>query len=233
MSLACRTQTRAGDVILDARKALYIPDHDALLLGDIHFEKASYLQVAGGHPLPAYDTRDNLDRLNALIRAYRPARIIALGDSFHDVEASARLSAADRDRINAITAESEMIWVLGNHDPDIPVSVAGAREDHVQLGKFLLTHHPHVEPSGVNICGHLHPKARVKLRGRRASGPCFAVCPARIIVPSFGAYTGGLYVTDPAFRAETRLTHDPSEVPCRYYLINKQAIIPIDPATVI
>ena len=214
---------------MDARKALYLPDHKALLLGDIHFEKASFLQAVGGHPLPAFDTHDNLNRLEALVRDYRPARIVALGDSFHDVRADERFLDSDRERLNAITADTDMVWVLGNHDPDIPDGVIGRREDHIELGGFLLTHHPH-EPDegGMNVCGHLHPKARVRGRGRRVSGPCFAVCERRIVVPSFGAYTGGLFVSDPAFQAETGTRASA----CRYYVCLGEHIAPVSPERV-
>ena len=124
------------------------------------------------------------------------------------------------------------MWVLGNHDPDIPAGVQGLREDHMELGKFLLTHHPHdatrvVGEAGVNVCGHLHPKARVRTRGRTLTGPCFAVCPERIVVPSFGAYTGGLYVTDPAFAAE--MGEPDGATACRYYMVGRGGIAPVDP----
>ena len=217
---------------MDARKALFLPEHGALLLGDIHFEKASFLQAVGGHPLPAFDTLDNLNRLEKLLKLYRPRITVALGDSFHDIQAGERLADADRDRLNRITADTNMVWVLGNHDPDIPEGVRGHREDHIELegtaGSFLLTHHPHDAGDGVNVCGHLHPKARVHARGRRVSGPCFAVCDSRIIVPSFGAYTGGLYVSDPAFAEETGT----SPRACRYYIVTGGHIAPVAPERV-
>ena len=221
-------ETRAGPVVLDGRKVMYLPGHKALLLGDIHFEKASFLQAAGGHPLPALDTHDNLVRLERLVREYKPKRVIALGDSFHDIHADKRLSASARDRINAL--ETEIVWVLGNHDPDIPAGVQGLREDHMELGKFLLTHHPHdatrvVGEAGVNVCGHLHPKARVAARGRTVTGPCFAVCEGRIVVPSFGAFTGGLYVNSADFRRE--IAAEDGARACRYYVTLRGHIAPV------
>jgi len=221
-------QTRAGPVVLDARKVMYVPGSRTLLVGDIHFEKASFLQVAGGHPIPAYDTHDNIVRLEKVVSEYRPRRVIALGDSFHDIKAGERLADGDRDRINAL--DTEFVWVLGNHDPDIPEGVVGAREDHVELGGFLLTHHPHeaasvVGKNGVNVCGHLHPKARVRVRGRRVTAPCFAVCEERIVVPSFGAYTGGLFVDSDDFRAEIAGTDGAKA--CRYYMTLRGHIAPV------
>lgn len=194
--------TRAGDIVLDARKAAYLPDHDTLLLADLHFEKGSYLQARGHAPLPTYDTQDTLARLSGLIADYAPKTVIALGDSFHDIDSGQRLSEANLTALNACAARADFIWILGNHDPDIPPRVVGAREDHVQLGGYLLTHHPtDVGEGEMNICGHMHPKLRVKLRQGRASGPCFAISEIRMIMPSFGSFTGGLWVDDPAMIA--------------------------------
>ena len=195
-------KTRAGALVLDARKVAYIPATRTLLVADMHFEKGSYLQSYGGSALPALDTHDTIERLCDIAADYAPARIIALGDSFHDINAYERLQAQSAQRLNALSrGECEMIWVLGNHDPDIPDAVTGRREDHMSDGKFLLTHHPYNAPGGLNICGHYHPKAKVKSRAGSVTAPCFAISANRIIMPSFGTFTGGLYISDPAFKA--------------------------------
>ena len=95
-------------------------------------------------------------------------------------------------------------WILGNHDPDIPSGLIGDREDHLECGPFLLTHHPTAPllSGGVNVCGHLHPKVRIPTRRSSIPAPCWAVSRERIIMPSFGTYTGGLDVRDPAIASE-------------------------------
>jgi metallophosphoesterase superfamily enzyme len=50
----------------------------------------------------------------------------------------------------------------------------------------------------VEISGHYHPKASVNTAALRISRPCFVTDSARLILPAFGAYTGGLDVRDPA-----------------------------------
>ena len=50
------------------------------------------------------------------------------------------------------------------------------------------------------VSGHYHPKARVRLRARSVSGRCFVTDGRRLILPSFGAYTGGLDVLRPDLR---------------------------------
>lgn len=193
-------KTRAGDVILDARKVAFLPDSETLLVADMHFEKGSYLREFGRSVLPAFDTFDTIERLCEVTSDYSPKKIIALGDSFHDIHADSRLSPEAAKKLNQInTKNCELIWVLGNHDPDIPNAVNGQRQDHVQEGEFLLTHHPYHMPEGVNICGHYHPKAKVSSKLGSVSAPCFAISEGCIILPSFGTFTGGLYVSDPAF----------------------------------
>jgi metallophosphoesterase superfamily enzyme len=55
--------------------------------------------------------------------------------------------------------------------------------------------------SAPELSGHFHPKVAVMARGRRIVRRCFAVSPTKIILPAYGALTGGLFVTDPAIAA--------------------------------
>lgn len=195
-------KTRAGAIIFDGRKVAFLPQSQALLIADMHFEKGSYLREFGRSALPAYDTRETIERLAAIVEDYQPKKIIALGDSFHDPRANERLDPQSANALNGLSqGGAEWIWILGNHDPDIPEAVFGVREDHVDIDGFLLTHHPHrVDANRVNICGHYHPKAKVKSRNGSVSAPCFAVSDHCIIMPSFGTFTGGLFVSHADFQ---------------------------------
>ncbi|MGJ8561284.1 MAG: ligase-associated DNA damage response endonuclease PdeM [Litorimonas sp.] len=191
--------------MFDYRKGAFLPDCETLLVADLHFEKGSYLQAIGGAPLPTYDTPDTLERLSELIDVFRPQHVAALGDSFHDIHAGERMSMSDFDAINALVARvPRFTWILGNHDPDIPDGLVGDQQDHIECGKFLLTHLPTAPfgETGVNVCGHLHPKVRIKTRRSAISRPCWAASRDRIIMPSFGTFTGGLNVTHPAIADE-------------------------------
>lgn len=216
--------TPAGDVVLDNKKAAYLPDSQCLLVADLHFEKGSYLQAEGHAPLPTYDTVDTLERLMDLIVRYRPQSVAALGDSFHDVAAGERLSDKNFQMMNDIVdSVSDFIWILGNHDPDIPQGLRGRREDHIQFSEFLLTHLPTDPGEGLNICGHLHPKVSLKTTRRKFWRPCFACADNRIILPSFGTYTGGLDVSHPAIDCE--LDGNPL-----YFAITESGLIGLDKA---
>lgn len=204
MSQSYSYEATSGSLTLDARKAAYLPNSKTLLVADLHFEKGSYLQMVGNSALPLYDTADTMDRLNHVIDAYCPNHVVALGDSFHDEAAGDRLSKETEAELNALIKRLQRFtWILGNHDPDIPKALKGQRQDHLEVDGFLLTHLPTRADAGqTNICGHLHPKAKVSVRRRRISHPCFACSDSRIILPSFGAYTGGLFVDHPAIKDE-------------------------------
>jgi metallophosphoesterase superfamily enzyme len=52
--------------------------------------------------------------------------------------------------------------------------------------------------TGAEISGHFHPKATMPTRCGGVTRPCFVSDGRRVILPAFGAYTGGLDATDPA-----------------------------------
>ncbi len=223
MSGQVEFKSQAGPIVFDHRKAAFLPGCETLLVADLHFEKGSYLQAIGGAPLPAYDTADTLERLVDLIAHYRPKHVAALGDSFHDIHAGDRISARNFEDTNAVVASvPRFTWILGNHDPDIPDGLHGDQEDHLECGDFLLTHlpTPAFSDRGVNVCGHLHPKVRIHTRRSKVSQPCYAVSRTRIILPSFGTFTGGLDVLHPAIAGEL-----PGER--AYFAVSEGRVVPI------
>lgn len=181
----------------DVSGALYLPDHRALLVADLHFEKGSARAHRGVH-LPPYDTRSTLAALQAVVQRYRPQRLISLGDSFHDDAATARLDADDHAAIRQLSDIAEVFWLTGNHDPSAAGGIGGRVVNELALGSLLLRHIP--KPGAMHeIAGHLHPAASVVRRGRRLRRKCFVSDGNRLILPAFGAYTGGLSVWSPAF----------------------------------
>lgn len=176
--------------------ALYVPDFSALLVADLHLEKGSAF-AAGGQLLPPYDTRKTITRLAAAIAACGAKSVIALGDSFHDLGADHRIHDADAESLAALVSSvSEWIWIEGNHDPEPPARFGGRTVPEMALGGLMLRHEPSAEDAPGEICGHLHPAAKVAGRGRRLR--CFATDGQRMILPAFGAYAGGLSVRDEA-----------------------------------
>ena len=182
--------------IADPAGALYWPEQGLLAVADLHLEKGSSY-AARGQLLPPYDTVATLAQLARLIALYAPRTVLALGDSFHDGGGPARLSAADRDNLLALQRGRYWIWITGNHDPEPATNVGGEYLALFKLGGLVFRH----QPTGAagEIAGHLHPVARVAHRGRAVSRRCFAADKTRMVMPAFGAYTGGLNVRDAAF----------------------------------
>jgi DNA ligase-associated metallophosphoesterase len=183
-------------LIADNTGAIYWPAEACLLVADLHLEKASaYAQ--SGTLLPPYDTRETLIRLAQTIDRYQPHRVIALGDSFHVAGAAQRIGADDRERLRILQEDREWIWLSGNHDPRL--GLGGRIADVIRLGGIMLRHRPTPGSATCEIAGHMHPAARLSLYGTSIRRPCFVGNGRRIIMPAFGAFTGGLNVLDDAF----------------------------------
>jgi uncharacterized protein len=183
-------------LIADPEGALYWPKHGLLAVADLHLEKGSSF-AARGQLLPPYDTASTLARLSHLIADYRPRCVVALGDSFHDGGGPARLGDGDREGLRSMQRGREWIWLTGNHDPEPAVGVGGTYTDSLTLGPLTFRHLPSDTPG--EISGHLHPVARISHRGRAVSRRCFAAHKTRMVMPAFGAFTGGLNVRNAAF----------------------------------
>jgi DNA ligase-associated metallophosphoesterase len=183
----------------DPAGALYWPAHGVLMVADLHLEKGSSF-AARGQLLPPHDTLATLRKLERLIDAYQPRHVVCLGDSFHDREASRRLASPDRALLTALATGREWTWIAGNHDP-VPPDAAGDVTDELVLDGLTLRHEPQTRAVPGEIAGHLHPKAKVNVRGRQVSRRCFVTDGRRAVLPSFGAYTGGLDVLSAPFQA--------------------------------
>jgi uncharacterized protein len=197
MSMRASVVNLAGiSLLADPSGAIFWEEQSLLVVSDLHLEKGSSF-AARGVLLPPYDTLATLSRLALVIARHDPRVVIALGDSFHDREAHARLSADDRDALGALQSRRDWIWISGNHDPAIPSNLGGVVAAKVAIGPIAFRH----EPTGVpgEVAGHLHPKARVPTRGRTVERRCFACDGERAVMPAFGAYAGGLSIRDEAF----------------------------------
>jgi DNA ligase-associated metallophosphoesterase len=187
----------AGErLMLDPAGALFWPATSMLVVADLHLEKGSSF-ARRGSLLPPWDTKVTLDRLALLLRRWKPRKVVALGDSFHDAEGSGRLPREEITRLAAITASVEFVWVQGNHDPTPPDGVGGNWFESFATGPLVFRHEAEPRASG-EISGHYHPKATIAARAGHVTRACFVTDARRVLLPAFGAYTGGLDVRDPA-----------------------------------
>ena len=184
-------------LIADCSGALAWPDESLLVVADLHLEKGSSF-ARKGSVIPPYDSRATIERLTEVLKRWSPNRVISLGDSFHDPDGGGRLADTDRAQIKELTARHDWIWISGNHDPFPPSDLGGTSAEAVTISGKVFRHLPNEPSEWIEITGHLHPKASVTSRGRRVSRPCFVSDHRRVLLPSFGAYTGGLDIRDPA-----------------------------------
>ncbi len=192
-------------LVADIAGALYWPEEGLMVVSDLHLEKGSAF-AARGMLMPPYDTATTLERLDGLLTRYAARIVVALGDNFHDGGGPARLAASDRAHLFELQRGRDWVWIAGNHDPDPREGIGGAFARSLALGPLAFRHEPVVAPgSGGNgehhgeIAGHLHPAARIHQRGRTLTRKCFATDGTCLVMPAFGAYTGGLNIRNVAF----------------------------------
>jgi len=171
--------------------ALYWPAERALLLADLHLEKASWY-AKGGQFLPPYDSEATLATVATLVDRCDPVRLLCLGDSFHDPAGCERLGEQARAMLIALTARLDWVWIVGNHDPGFSDLCGGSLADELEMRGIQLRHAAERDDPRPEISGHFHPKLRLNLHGRHVSRRCFVATATKLIMPAFGSLTGGL-----------------------------------------
>ncbi len=175
--------------------ALFWPARKTLTVSDLHLGKSERLARRGGSLLPPYETQATLEKLDRDLDSTRPETVICLGDSFDDLAAFDGLDEASRLWLARLMAGRDWTWITGNHDPG-PLEIGGAHRAELKLHPFTFRHI--AEPgTRAEISGHYHPKARLAGQMR----PCFLADAARLILPAYGTYTGGLRSDTPALTA--------------------------------
>ena len=182
---------------LAGEAALYWPAERALLVSDLHLEKASAF-ASNGQMLPPYASLSTLHDVAALVAQYQPDRIISLGDNFHDDAGEARLPADAAALLQRLVAQADWVWITGNHDRNLEARWGGRSVAELVLSGVILRHEALRGETAAEISGHFHPKYRQHLRGRMVSRRCFVKGPRKLIMPAFGAFTGGLDAQDVA-----------------------------------
>lgn len=175
--------------------AIHWPARNLLSVSDLHLGKSERLARRGGALLPPYETQATLEKLDRDLEATGAAFVICLGDSFDDLAAADGLEEASRLWLARLMAGRDWTWITGNHDPG-PIEIGGTHRAELKLYPFTFRHI--AEPGEkAEISGHYHPKARLAGQSR----PCFLADAARLIMPAYGVYTGGLRAHDAALTA--------------------------------
>jgi DNA ligase-associated metallophosphoesterase len=152
--------------------------------------------------LPPYDSRETLERIALALRETGARRVYTLGDNFHDGEGAARLEPHAAGMLAALTKATDWVWIGGNHDRGIGRGAApGTFVDELEVAGLLLRHEALPGETRPELSGHFHPKLRVTLRGRHVVRACAVLSERKLILPAFGALTGGMDAGDPAIIA--------------------------------
>ena len=170
---------------------LFWPAEGALLVADLHLEKSSWF-ARFGQFLPPYDSHATLTALGRDVELSGATRLYCLGDSFHDRFGCDRLPSAARDLLNSLTSRVDWIWIVGNHDAGFIDHCGGRIEEECDIGGIILRHEADQDDPRPEMSGHFHPKLRMSLRGRHVSRRCFVASASKLILPAYGAFTGGL-----------------------------------------
>lgn len=185
-------------------RAIWWPREQALLVADLHLEKASFF-ARFGQMLPPYDSRETLERVALAMRETGARRVICLGDNFHDPEGPGRLEPHAAGMLAALSRVADWVWVTGNHDEGrqghARALCEGTMLAELELGGFILRHEARAGEVRPELSGHFHPKLMVSVRGRRVARACAVMSERRMILPAFGALTGGMKADDPAILA--------------------------------
>lgn len=167
---------------------------DTMIVADLHLEKGTAFAVRG-QMLPPYDTLETLRRLSRLVGELAPARVVLLGDSFHSRHHALGETAPARLLIETLARRADLVWVAGNHDPELPLPLPGRQVPAWRIGPLLLRHMPEADGER-EIVGHLHPAGRLATRAGQQRRKCFVLSGQRLLMPAFGALTGGIDVSD-------------------------------------
>ncbi|MBV7266223.1 ligase-associated DNA damage response endonuclease PdeM [Erythrobacter ani] len=184
------------ELVLMKSNALYWPRERALLVADLHLEKGSWY-AKQGQMLPPYDSRETLERVADSVKATGARRVITLGDNFHDNAGTSRLDPYASGMLESLTRALDWVWITGNHDEEMSRAFGATLVEELELNGIVLRHEAKRGETRPELSGHYHPKMRLKVRNRHIARPCGVVSRTRgkgdrMILPAFGAYTGGM-----------------------------------------
>ena len=174
---------------------MFWPKHQLAVVSDLHLEKGSFFAQTG-QLLPAYDSVHTLIRLQQCLQSETIKRLMFLGDSFHDRAGYHRLQPEALALFNQLCDTYQILWVMGNHEAGfVPPGVEASIEITIDGLNFR---HICTNNADAEISGHYHPKVSLRIAGKRVNRACFMHSDQRLIMPAFGAFTGGLRVDSSA-----------------------------------
>jgi DNA ligase-associated metallophosphoesterase len=149
--------------------------------------------------LPPYDSRETLERVATAIRETGARRVFTLGDNFHDSAGPSRLEPHAAGMLAALVRATDWVWITGNHDSRMEAAAGGTLAEELAIAGLILRHQAKAGETRPEVSGHNHPRLQITVRERAIRRPCAVVSSSgRMILPAFGALTGGMNAADPA-----------------------------------
>ena len=183
-----------NNFILSASRVIFWEEEQTLILSDMHLGKSGHFRK-NGIGIPQNIFKEDMQRLFAEIQAYKPRRIIIVGDLSHShSNKEFDLFLKWRRDVSHI----EVHLVIGNHDIvsknwyiDAGIQV---HEDCLSIGNFTFTHDItscDLSADSYYFSGHIHPGVLLKGLGRQSLRlPCFYFGKRDAVLPAFGKFTG-------------------------------------------
>ena len=198
MSMPCRVEFGGEVLWLLPECGVWWPATDTLFVADLHLGKAASFRALG-QPVPSGTTQDNLERLTQLVTRHDARRLVFLGDMLHAAPAQRESVMAPLRRWRTQHAALDCVLVRGNHDrhagdppSDLGIAVVDEPWSPMPGSTLVACHHPQQAPGRMVLAGHWHPT--VTLYGSahdRQRLPCFCRSAGMLVLPAFGAFTGG------------------------------------------
>jgi DNA ligase-associated metallophosphoesterase len=196
-SLRANQALVAEEIVLDGRLALFHKTERWLAIADVHFGY-ELSQRAAGRLVPLWGMATIADRLETLVREYKPERLIILGDLVHDKTAAREAAQLLRGFVD----RCEVVVVAGNHDRKL--------RGHIEMVDALETEHYHFHhghcagevAERIQIIGHHHPATVISDgAGLRLKCPAFVQQSRCWIMPAFSPWAAGTrWTSDEASR---------------------------------
>jgi metallophosphoesterase superfamily enzyme len=205
-----KTEVRFGDTLLrlNSDGSAFIPEHNTLLIADVHLGKSGVFRKAG-IPAPQGLHEKNIRQLTRVFEMHPGSTVVFLGDVFHGLQNNETQSL--QFLLNA-HPQHTFILVKGNHDFDLPEWKQLNVVDEWTIGKLLCLHEPPGSDFDTDtpftrtaaqqrfpglakdvflVCGHLHPGVALRGKGRsRARIKAFYSNQWLCVLPAFGTFTG-------------------------------------------
>jgi metallophosphoesterase superfamily enzyme len=188
--------------------SIYVKQLNTIFISDLHLGKGSQFRKEG-IPTPVAVHKKGMQRLKVAIDRHTTSNVVFLGDLFDGYQ---NKETVDLKRLIQEEPNRTFTLVKGNHDFDLPNWTDLKIVDILELGDFICIHEPPgsnfkkntpfqldaaratlpgLEHGKVLLCGHLHPGATLKGKGRfRVKMKAFFFNEWIGILPAFGALTG-------------------------------------------